>query len=82
MPTFGHSMSPVMPSATDTAGLKLAPEIPPKAKMATINTQAMEMPAHMPLPERTLHPTVKISKKVPVNSARISAGVADMVEAF
>merc|ERR1719298_108587 len=70
MPTLSHFMFPLMPRAKDTAGLKLAPEVAPKAKIETINTHAMEVPIQMlPAAERTLHPIVKIKRKVPVNSA-------------
>jgi len=38
--------------------------------METIKTHAMEVPIQMlPAAERTLHPIVKIKRKVPVNSA-------------
>merc|ERR1719352_691070 len=69
MPTSFQGRFPLMPRATETAGLKLAPETPPKAKIATIKTHAMEVPAQTPLFERTLQPMVKINRKVPVNSA-------------
>ena len=43
-----------MESATETAGLKLAPEMPPKEKIATIKTHAMDTPPQTGWPESTL----------------------------
>jgi len=61
-------MPPFMKRASDTAGLKFAPDTDASAKIATINDDAMERTAHVPLPVRTLHPTVRTRRYVPMNS--------------
>eukprot|EP00441_Pelagodinium_beii_P039872 CAMPEP_0197645984 /NCGR_PEP_ID=MMETSP1338-20131121/21367_1 /TAXON_ID=43686 ORGANISM="Pelagodinium beii, Strain RCC1491" /NCGR_SAMPLE_ID=MMETSP1338 /ASSEMBLY_ACC=CAM_ASM_000754 /LENGTH=51 /DNA_ID=CAMNT_0043219563 /DNA_START=4 /DNA_END=159 /DNA_ORIENTATION=- len=48
-----------------------------------MSTHAMETPAQTPLPPSTLQPTVKMSRKVPTNSAAHLAaivGSAAMIE--
>merc|ERR1719504_580217 len=62
------SMVPFMKSASETAGLKFAPETDPSAKIATINEDAMERTAQVALPVRTFAPTVPTRMKVPRNS--------------
>ena len=61
-------MDPFMKSASETAGLKFAPETDPSAKIATINEDAMERTAQVELPVSTLAPTVPTRMKVPRNS--------------
>merc|ERR1719428_2395658 len=61
-------MPPFMKSASDTAGLKFAPEIEQSAKMATIREDAIERTPQVLLPVRTLAPTVNTSRYVPKNS--------------
>mmetsp|Transcript_39293 Transcript_39293/g.69108 ORF Transcript_39293/g.69108 Transcript_39293/m.69108 type:complete len:83 (+) Transcript_39293:1359-1607(+) len=75
MPTTGHSnpgppRDLTIPSVTETAGLKLPPEIPPRQYIATINMHPIDTPAHTEFPLSTLHPTVNTNKKVPMNSAK------------
>ena len=50
-------MVPFMKSASETAGLKFAPETDPSAKIATISEDAMERTAQVALPVRTFAPT-------------------------
>jgi hypothetical protein len=61
-------MLPFKKSASETAGLKFAPETDASAKMATINEDAIERTAQVELPVRTFAPTVATRMKVPRNS--------------
>src|SRR3954469_22852842 len=60
---------PRMNTASVTAGLKCAPETCPPAKIMTINEAPMAIGARA-APPRTVMPTVKTRKKVPMNSTR------------
>merc|ERR1719326_2086376 len=69
-----HARLPLRAIDRDTAGLKLAPEQDPKAKIITVSVHAILMTPKVPVLSNTLYPTAATRKNVPRNSATYALG--------